>query len=117
MKKAIWFLVILASLAFASTSFAYKEYAGHFGDMDTDGDEAVTIEEFKTFLPNATEEAFTIIDKDKSGALSHDEWEAFKESHKMGQGMGHGMKKGKGHGMGEGYVHPPCEEGEVNSTK
>ena len=112
MKKAIWFLVILASLALASTSLAFKEYAGHFGDMDTDGDEAVTIEEFKAFLPNATEEAFTIIDKDKGGTLDHDEWHAFKESHGMGHGEGHGMKEGKGHGMGKGYVHPPCESEE-----
>lgn len=115
MKKAIWFLVILASLALASTSLAFKEYAGHFGDMDTDGDEAVTREEFKAFLPKATDEAFTIIDKDKSGTLDHDEWHAFKESHRMGHGKGHGMGKGNGHGMGKEYMHPPCET-ESNST-
>lgn len=70
----------------------------HFSDLDTDSDNAISWEEYHRHFPTASTDSFSILDKDNSGGLNHDEWHAFKEMH---QGMGKGMhqKMGGHHGM------------------
>ena len=61
------------------------EYNAHFGDMDTDGDQQVTMMEFETFFPNGKHKAkvFDSIDMDRSDTIDHEEWHQFKEAHDL----------------------------------
>jgi hypothetical protein len=56
-------------------------YMVHFPELDADGDEQVTWEEFKARFPDTTEAVFEAVDLDGDGAIDHDEWHAFKEAH------------------------------------
>lgn len=77
MKKLV-FTVVMA-LGIAATSVAGENYNRCFYSMDKNGDDVVTVEEFKAVLPDSAA-AFTEADADRSGSLDHDEWESFKES-------------------------------------
>ena len=68
-------------------------FSNSFSDMDTNGDNGLSFEEFKTAFPAVEQSGFDQLDNDKSGALSLEEWEAFKNMHK-GMGSHH---KGKYH--------------------
>ncbi|BFR49179.1 calcium-binding protein [Nitratidesulfovibrio sp. HK-II] len=91
-----------------------------FSAMDKDGNASVTWEEFSAAFPQMKKPAFDAIDTDTSGALSHEEWDAFRAHHGQG-GMGMGgsmgpkdmqgkeMPKGMG-GMGSTpLVQPPSK--------
>lgn len=56
-----------------------------FPMMDKNKDGSVSREEFKAFFPQMQDGAFTAIDKDKDGAISHEEWQGFSKSHAMGR--------------------------------
>ena len=58
-----------------------RGYNAHFGDMDENGDEAVTWEEFAAFFPDANKDVFKALDLNKDGVVDHDEWHEFKEAH------------------------------------
>ena len=58
-----------------------KTFNGHFGDMDTGGDDWVDWEEFKAHFQHATEPVFKAIDQNGDSRLDHDEWHQFKEAH------------------------------------
>ncbi len=58
-----------------------KGYNAHFGDMDQNGDEAVTWQEFLAYFPDATEGVYKALDLNRDGSLDHDEWHEFKEAH------------------------------------
>ncbi len=60
-------------------------YNAHFGDIDTNGDEQVTMSEFDAFFSDGKHKAqvFSSIDMDKSGTLDHDEWHQFKKAHNL----------------------------------
>ena len=58
-----------------------KTFNGHFGDIDTDGDERVDWKEFKTHFPQATDAVFKAIDLNSDGRIDHDEWHQFKDAH------------------------------------
>jgi hypothetical protein len=91
MKRAVALVGIWIVLAvFAGCSgarFHEKElpdpssYEAHFPDIDGDGDERVTWDEFHNYFPQATEEVFEAVDLDRNKALDHDEWHEFKEAH------------------------------------
>lgn len=66
-------------------------YNAHYGDIDTDGDDAVTFDEFKSHFDNKQKAVFDAIDTDKNGTIGHDEWHAFKSAH--GMGGRHGMTR------------------------
>jgi hypothetical protein len=61
-----------------------KSFNAHFGDMDTDGDESVSWEEFKAYFPEANRHVFEALDLNKDGGVDHDEWHEFKEAHGLG---------------------------------
>jgi hypothetical protein len=56
-------------------------YLIHFHELDADGDEAVTWEEFKQRFPDTTKDVFNAVDLDGDGIVDHDEWHGFKEAH------------------------------------
>ena len=56
-------------------------YMVHFHELDADGDDLVTWDEFKTRFPDTTESVFKAVDLDGDGFIDHDEWHAFKEAH------------------------------------
>lgn len=60
-------------------------YNSHFPDMDTNGDDQISLQEFQTVFPDDphSELVFKSIDTDNSGSLDHDEWHAFKQAHGM----------------------------------
>lgn len=58
-----------------------KAFNAHFGDMDTDGDDLVSWDEFKAHFPDAVPAVFEAIDINKDKVLDHDEWHGFKEAH------------------------------------
>jgi hypothetical protein len=93
MKTAIVVVSILAVLlVFTGCSggrFHKKElpnpasYQAHFPDMDDDGNESVTWNEFQTYFPQATPDVFEAIDLNQDKGVDHDEWHEFKEAHGM----------------------------------
>lgn len=56
-------------------------YMIHFPELDTNGDDAVTWEEFKQRFPDATANVFEAVDQDGNDTIDHDEWHAFKAAH------------------------------------
>jgi hypothetical protein len=56
-------------------------YAAHFGDLDTDGDDRVSPAEFRAYFPEGDMQVFRVIDADRDGAISHEEWHRFKAAH------------------------------------
>jgi hypothetical protein len=88
MKKWIAFTIVPA-IIIASQAWA-GNYDGHFGDMDTSGDDQVTWEEFHAHFPDADQADYTAMDANGDGTLDHDEWHAYKKS--MGIGHGHGKE-------------------------
>ena len=88
------YLVLAAALLLLAAPVWAADYAGHFGDMDTDKDNLVSWDEFKAYFPQADENTYKEIAGDDS-AIDHGEWHDFKEKH----GYGHG--EGKKHGEKE----------------
>ena len=66
-----------------------KGYNAHFPDMDGNGDDSVTWEEFKAYFPDANEDVYKALDLNGDGNVDHDEWHEFKEAH----GLGHHKKE------------------------
>lgn len=95
MKHRYITLALAALLLFPGAALAL--YDGHFGDMDTNGDGKVVLEEFQAFFPDGTEEDFTLLSND-DGAMDHDEWHRYKEAHDLRHG-------GEGHGHGHDEEH------------
>jgi Ca2+-binding EF-hand superfamily protein len=58
-----------------------KSFNAHFGDIDTDGDGNITLEEFKAYFDHADENVFKALDLNGNGTVDHDEWHQFKEAH------------------------------------
>jgi hypothetical protein len=58
-------------------------FNAHFGDMDTDGDDGVSWDEFKAYFPQATPDIFKTLDMNEDSNLDHDEWHEFKQAHGM----------------------------------
>jgi hypothetical protein len=58
-----------------------KGFNAHFGDMDENGDEAVTWEEFAAYFPEAKKDIFKSLDLNEDGVVDHDEWHEFKDAH------------------------------------
>jgi hypothetical protein len=61
-----------------------KGFNAHFPDMDADGDDLVSWEEFKNYFPQAVPDVFKAVDLNGDGNLDHDEWHEFKEAHGLG---------------------------------
>jgi hypothetical protein len=58
-----------------------KSFNAHFGDMDPNGDDLVSWDEFKAKFPNADPSVFAAIDLNADNMLDHDEWHKFKAAH------------------------------------
>ncbi|MGD9330901.1 MAG: hypothetical protein PVJ53_06295 [Desulfobacterales bacterium] len=56
-------------------------YNAHFGNLDRNGDDRVTREEFRAYFPQADETAFDLVDADGDDHIGHAEWHRFKEAH------------------------------------
>ncbi|MFH2093608.1 MAG: EF-hand domain-containing protein [Pseudomonadota bacterium] len=58
-------------------------FNAHFGDMDADGNDLVTMEEFKSHFSGKANagKVFNAVDKDENNTLDHDEWHEFKAAH------------------------------------
>jgi predicted PolB exonuclease-like 3'-5' exonuclease len=91
MKKTMVFVSLLALFvvlaACSGARFHEKElptpttYQAHFPDMDYDGNESVTWNEFHKYFPQATTDVFEALDRNQDKAVDHDEWHEFKEAH------------------------------------
>jgi hypothetical protein len=57
------------------------QYQAHFPDMDTNGDDRVSWDEFKGHFPETNPHVFEALDTNGDGSVDHDEWHAFKEAH------------------------------------
>ncbi len=64
-------------------------YMVHMGDIDQDGDDALSWKEFQARFPDSEKSVFVAIDLDQDGSISHDEWHAFKTAHGKGEGYHH----------------------------
>jgi hypothetical protein len=58
-----------------------ESFNAHFGDMDTNGDDLVSWEEFSNHFKNAEIKGFRAIDANQDNAIDHEEWHAFKAAH------------------------------------
>lgn len=104
MKKQLTFLFAFIAVTLCTTLVWASDKGGdragtghtsfnrHFDDMDTDGNDTLSFDEFKAVFPSTEQKGFNTLDTDKNGALDHDEWHQFKEMHK-GMGYHHGKKK------------------------
>jgi hypothetical protein len=61
-------------------------YMVHIGEVDQNGDDALSWEEFKDRFPDSEKPVFDAIDIDQDGSISHDEWHEFKTAHGKGNG-------------------------------
>ena len=86
-RAAALFLAIsalAASPAFAmpgNKTVRTTDPAERFATMDSSKDGKVAWEEFHAARPNLNENAFKMIDADKNGGISLDEWKAFSSGH------------------------------------
>lgn len=70
--------VALLTPAYSSDHGKKHHFNGHFGDLDTDGNDQLSWEEFKQNFPHADKATFKKIDTDNNGSIDHDEWHDFK---------------------------------------
>lgn len=70
------FVTVLAASTLAFASVALADDHATFAKVDADADGQVTLEEGMKVHADWTEEAFKELDKDGSGALSQEEYEA-----------------------------------------
>lgn len=64
---------------------AKKNATIFYEKADTNKDGKLSKEEFLKALPNMKDQAFTVIDSDKDGSISLDEWMAFTVMHAQGK--------------------------------
>jgi hypothetical protein len=92
MKTSI-FIIIATIISITSTAYASdtkyhktalpdpKSFNAHFGDMDTNSDELVGMDEFEKHFKGANKNIFDALDLNQDGSIDHDEWHEFKEAH------------------------------------
>ncbi len=101
LKSVLAIAISLSLFADYDTPHAYsKEYkyipglmALHFSDLDTDGDDQISIQEFSSRFTTSGKSSFEHLDKDSSQGLDPGEWNAFKVMH-TGMGSHHGNHRG-----------------------
>jgi hypothetical protein len=107
MKKSVVVGIVLAIIISGSASAncdrdhsdskAYKYIPGlmelHFSDLDTNGDDRISMEEFCSRLTTSGKASFEHQDRDSSLGLDRGEWNAFKVMH-TGMGSHHGNHRG-----------------------
>jgi hypothetical protein len=96
--KIIIMGLILIFVALPASASSHKTaekpgYSGHYGDMDTSGDDGVDWKEFKAYFPHAETEIFKEVDDNKDEKIDHDEWHEFKEKHDYGHQEGNKHEK------------------------
>ena len=64
-------------------------YMVHMGDIDKNGDDALSWDEFKDHFPNSDKSVFDAIDQNQDGSIGHDEWHEFKTAHGKGKDYHH----------------------------
>ena len=75
MKKILLLIslgILLATLvtpAYSSDQNEKPTYNGHFGDIDTDGDDQLNWKEFKEYFSHADKDAFKKIDANNDGLI------------------------------------------------
>lgn len=82
---------IVASVLFLTSSFSWAghHYTGHGGmmpswnmnEMDTNQDRALSFEEYRDSQTKQLRAGFDMIDSDKDGVISEDEWNTFLSLH------------------------------------
>jgi len=73
------------------TSDGHGQFNTQFKDIDINGDNSLSFDEFKNAFPSTEQKAFDYLDSDKNKSLSHEEWRQFKAMHK-GMGKYHTKK-------------------------
>ncbi|HIU17887.1 MAG TPA: EF-hand domain-containing protein [Candidatus Avidesulfovibrio excrementigallinarum] len=93
MKRLLFMtlFVLMATPAAASDRFA---------QIDSNADQAIDWPEFEAAMPQIKKKAFDLIDTDKNGRISREEWNAF--------GMSHGK-----HSMGPAAGNAPAPSGDA----
>jgi hypothetical protein len=56
-------------------------YEAHFPEIDLDGNDSVTWDEFHQYFPQTTTDVFEAVDLNRDKAVDHDEWHEFKAAH------------------------------------
>ena len=87
----IGFMVLLFSIAGCAGDSSHHKtsmpdpstFNAHFGDLDTDGDDQVSWEEFKSHFPTATKDVYHELYLNGDGTVDHDEWHEFKVKHDL----------------------------------
>jgi hypothetical protein len=92
MKHFALTIMLIAAVMLASGCAGHKQhhatdmpdpqsYNAHFGDLDANGDDQVTWDEFAVYFQDAEKKVFDAIDLDQDGTIGHDEWHEFKAAH------------------------------------
>lgn len=75
------FFLLSGQTGCAATDTPAPEEKDRFVEMDVNGDGVVSLEEFASANPNMTDQAFVIIDRDKSNGIDRIEWLEFSQNH------------------------------------
>jgi len=78
MNRYILSLLLVGALC--ATALAETNYNVCFNSLDADYDGVMTKSEFMIAFPDGDTSAFETADADKNGDVSHEEWEAYKQS-------------------------------------
>lgn len=93
-KTAVRVVLAMLSLGLvAGVSFAGSMGKMKFSDINTNGDETISLEEYQKAFPSSEKKGFVFLDKNKDSQLDRKEWKTFEDMHK---GMGssyHGKKE------------------------
>jgi hypothetical protein len=92
MKRYIIFTILIALVLVIAACATQKKYHStdmpdpqafnaHFGDMDANGDDLVSGEEFAAHFQNADRNVFNAVDLNQDSHIDHDEWHEFKKAH------------------------------------
>ena len=85
--RIIRFILILLGVGIfivgcSSEKKAEENFNAHFGDMDKDSSNSISLDELKSFFPDNKSCVTVFIESDKNGnkELDHGEWGAFKRT-------------------------------------
>ena len=85
-------LLIGAALTANADHHGHSMFGANLSDMDSNGDGAVSYEEYSAYHSERLRWGFDVLDTDKDGSISQAEWETFLNMHGVGNNYNSGQQ-------------------------